>query len=104
MSGFDAVGAAYTAHSGSARGRLRHDLVERPLLAELPECPARILDVGCGNGVRIFHHYLDDAWAPEPAVYQVALEVAWEASWHSPYQEMGHLVHAPSRRPERGSS
>lgn len=34
----------------SARGRLRHDLVERRLLAELPAAPARIRDVGCGNG------------------------------------------------------
>ncbi|MER5893332.1 hypothetical protein [Streptomyces sp. NPDC001876] len=44
------MGAAYAAHSDSARGRLRHDLVKRRLLAELPTAPARILDVGCGNG------------------------------------------------------
>ncbi|MEW2290737.1 class I SAM-dependent methyltransferase [Streptomyces sp. NPDC047841] len=50
VTGFDSVGAAYAAHSDSARGRLRHDLVERRLLAELPATPARILDVGCGNG------------------------------------------------------
>ncbi|MFI2791006.1 class I SAM-dependent methyltransferase [Kitasatospora sp. NPDC018614] len=50
VTGFDSVGAAYAAHSDSARGRLRHDLVERRLLAELPAAPARILDVGCGNG------------------------------------------------------
>ncbi|MCX5395326.1 bifunctional 2-polyprenyl-6-hydroxyphenol methylase/3-demethylubiquinol 3-O-methyltransferase UbiG [Streptomyces sp. NBC_00094] len=50
VTGFDSVGAAYAAHSDSARGRLRHDLVERRLLAELPSAPARILDVGCGNG------------------------------------------------------
>ncbi|MFE8941084.1 class I SAM-dependent methyltransferase [Streptomyces sp. NPDC007872] len=50
MTAFDSVGAAYAAHSDSARGRLRHDLVERRLLAELPTTPARILDVGCGNG------------------------------------------------------
>lgn len=48
--GFDTVGAAYTAHSDSARGRLRHDLVERRLLAELPARPVRVLDVRCGNG------------------------------------------------------
>ncbi|MFI1712557.1 class I SAM-dependent methyltransferase [Streptomyces sp. NPDC053513] len=50
LNGFDSVGAAYAAHSGSARGRLRHDLVERRLLAELPAPPATVLDVGCGNG------------------------------------------------------
>ncbi|MFC7965494.1 class I SAM-dependent methyltransferase [Streptomyces cinereoruber] len=50
MTAFDSVGAAYATHSDSARGRLRHDLVERRLLAELPTTPARILDVGCGNG------------------------------------------------------
>jgi ubiquinone/menaquinone biosynthesis C-methylase UbiE len=50
VTAFDSVGAAYTAHSDSARGRLRHDLVERRLLAELSATPARILDVGCGNG------------------------------------------------------
>jgi ubiquinone/menaquinone biosynthesis C-methylase UbiE len=50
VTGFDSVGAAYAAHSASARGHLRHDLVERRLLAELPATPARILDVGCGNG------------------------------------------------------
>ncbi|MEU0402081.1 methyltransferase domain-containing protein [Streptomyces sp. NPDC006197] len=50
MTGFAAVGAAYAAHSDSARGRLRHDLVERRLLTELPARPATVLDVGCGNG------------------------------------------------------
>lgn len=50
VTAFDSVGAAYAAHSDTARGRLRHDLVERRLLAELPATPARILDVGCGNG------------------------------------------------------
>ncbi|MGW4700886.1 class I SAM-dependent methyltransferase [Streptomyces sp. NPDC004285] len=50
LTGFSAVGAAYAEHSGSARGRLRHDLVERRLRAELPASPVRILDVGCGNG------------------------------------------------------
>ncbi|MFI1655126.1 class I SAM-dependent methyltransferase [Streptomyces sp. NPDC020472] len=50
MTGFDAVGAAYASHSDSARGRLRHDLVERRLLTELPARPAAVLDVGCGNG------------------------------------------------------
>ncbi|MFC9590074.1 class I SAM-dependent methyltransferase [Streptomyces sp. NPDC056944] len=50
MTGFSAVGAAYAEHSGSARGRLRHDLVERRLRAGLPASPVRILDVGCGTG------------------------------------------------------
>ncbi|WP_324610419.1 MULTISPECIES: class I SAM-dependent methyltransferase [unclassified Streptomyces] len=45
-----AVGAPCAARSRSARGRLRHDMVARRLLEELP-CPrARILDVGCGDG------------------------------------------------------
>ncbi|MFI9801802.1 MULTISPECIES: hypothetical protein [unclassified Streptomyces] len=39
MTTFDSVGAAYAAHSDSARGSLRHDLVERRLLAELPAAP-----------------------------------------------------------------
>ncbi|MFJ3904904.1 class I SAM-dependent methyltransferase [Streptomyces sp. NPDC090025] len=46
---FAVVGAAYAARSRSARGRLRHDLVARRLLAELPP-GARVLDVGCGDG------------------------------------------------------
>ncbi|MET9536210.1 methyltransferase domain-containing protein [Streptomyces sp. NPDC006553] len=50
LTDFAAVGAAYSAHSLSARGRLRHDLVARRLLAELPTGPARVLDVGCGDG------------------------------------------------------
>ncbi|WP_426361981.1 class I SAM-dependent methyltransferase [Streptomyces sp. E-08] len=50
MTGFSAVGAAYAEHSGSPRGLLRHDLVERRLRTELPASPARILDVGCGTG------------------------------------------------------
>ncbi|MFH8805566.1 hypothetical protein ACH4F6_39545 [Streptomyces sp. NPDC017936] len=50
LTGFDKVGAAYTDHSDSARGRLRHDLIERRLLAELPAQPVRVLDGGCGNG------------------------------------------------------
>ncbi|MEU3605386.1 methyltransferase domain-containing protein [Streptomyces sp. NPDC035033] len=50
MTDFAAVGAAYADHSAGARGRLRHDLVERRLRAELPPTPVRILDAGCGAG------------------------------------------------------
>ncbi|WP_254047357.1 class I SAM-dependent methyltransferase [Streptomyces aureus] len=50
LTDFATVGAAYSAHSLSARGRLRHDLVARRLLAELPTGHARVLDVGCGDG------------------------------------------------------
>ncbi|MFE6977130.1 MFS transporter [Streptomyces sp. NPDC057682] len=49
VNGFDTVGAAYAAHRNSARGRLRHDQVERRLLAELPAGAVRVLDVGFGN-------------------------------------------------------
>ncbi|MFB6839075.1 methyltransferase domain-containing protein [Streptomyces sp. NPDC056361] len=50
LTDFATVGPAYTAHSRTARGRLRHDLVARRLLAELPPDPVRILDAGCGDG------------------------------------------------------
>ncbi|MFJ8128582.1 class I SAM-dependent methyltransferase [Streptomyces hydrogenans] len=50
LTGFATVGAAYAAHCDSARGRLRHDLVERRLRAELGPAPVRVLDVGCGTG------------------------------------------------------
>lgn len=47
---FARVGRDYAEHSGGARGRLRHDLVARRVLAELPDRPSRVLDVGCGDG------------------------------------------------------
>ncbi|MFD8972895.1 hypothetical protein [Streptomyces sp. NPDC059593] len=50
LTDFATVGADYAAHSRSARGRLRHDLVAYRLLAELPAGPVRVLDVGCGDG------------------------------------------------------
>ncbi|MFF9198337.1 class I SAM-dependent methyltransferase [Streptomyces sp. NPDC014779] len=50
MTDFAAVGRDYAEHSGSARGRLRHDLVAHRLLAELPDRPSTVLDVGCGDG------------------------------------------------------
>ncbi|MEX0171548.1 methyltransferase domain-containing protein [Streptomyces sp. LMG1-1-1.1] len=50
MTDFATVGTAYAAHSRAARGRLRHDLVGRRLLSELPADPVRVLDAGCGDG------------------------------------------------------
>jgi SAM-dependent methyltransferase len=47
---FGAVGGPYAHHNTSGRGRLRHDLVARRVLAELPQSPAGILDLGCGDG------------------------------------------------------
>jgi SAM-dependent methyltransferase len=56
------------------------------------------------QGVRIFHDHFDDTWAPDPASYAAALELAWAASSRSPYRDMGHLVHTLARRPERSRS
>ncbi|CAM5460245.1 tRNA 5-carboxymethoxyuridine methyltransferase [Streptomyces narbonensis] len=50
LTDFATVGAAYATHSRTGRGRLRHDLVARRVLAELPAWPVRVLDVGCGDG------------------------------------------------------
>ncbi|MFB7587051.1 class I SAM-dependent methyltransferase [Streptomyces sp. NPDC056169] len=50
LTDFAAVGTSYAEHSRTARGRLRHDLVELRLRAELPARPVRVLDVGCGDG------------------------------------------------------
>ncbi|MGW7304059.1 class I SAM-dependent methyltransferase [Streptomyces sp. NPDC054835] len=49
---FAAVGAAYADYSKGGRGLLRHEIVRRRLLGELALLgrPARILDVGCGDG------------------------------------------------------
>lgn len=49
-SDFAAVGTGYAAYSRGGRGRLRHDITARRVLAELGERPVRILDVGCGDG------------------------------------------------------
>ncbi|MFD7323948.1 class I SAM-dependent methyltransferase [Streptomyces sp. NPDC059875] len=49
-SDFAAVGTGYAAYSSGGRGRLRHDITARRVLAELGDRPARILDVGCGDG------------------------------------------------------
>ncbi|WP_424709267.1 class I SAM-dependent methyltransferase [Kitasatospora acidiphila] len=47
---FGAVGGSYAHYNTSGRGRLRHDLVARRLLADLPRTPAGVLDLGCGDG------------------------------------------------------
>lgn len=49
-SDFAAVGTGYAAYSNGGRGRLRHDITARRVLTELGERPARVLDVGCGDG------------------------------------------------------
>ncbi|MDW4916266.1 methyltransferase domain-containing protein [Streptomyces californicus] len=49
-SDFAEVGGAYAAYSSGGRGRLRHDMTARRVLAELGQNPARVLDVGCGDG------------------------------------------------------
>ncbi|MFF2143655.1 class I SAM-dependent methyltransferase [Kitasatospora sp. NPDC058190] len=49
-SDFATVGGAYAAYSSGGRGRLRHDITVRRVLAELGNRPARVLDVGCGDG------------------------------------------------------
>lgn len=46
---FATVGGAYAAYSNGGRGRLRHDITARRVLAELGDRQARILDVGCGD-------------------------------------------------------
>ncbi|MFD8258657.1 class I SAM-dependent methyltransferase [Streptomyces griseoluteus] len=47
---FATVGSGYAAYSGGGRGRLRHDITAHRVLAEIGERPARLLDVGCGDG------------------------------------------------------
>jgi SAM-dependent methyltransferase len=47
---FGTVGSLYAHHNTSGRGRLRHDLVARRVLAELPRSQASVLDLGCGDG------------------------------------------------------
>ncbi|MFF8786796.1 class I SAM-dependent methyltransferase [Streptomyces sp. NPDC015125] len=49
-SDFATVGKAYAAYSNGGRGRLRHDITARRVLAELGDRRARVLDVGCGDG------------------------------------------------------
>lgn len=47
---FATVGTDYAAYSEGGRGLLRHKIVADHVLAELPDRPARVLDVGCGDG------------------------------------------------------
>ncbi|MFF0752660.1 class I SAM-dependent methyltransferase [Streptomyces sp. NPDC004267] len=47
---FATVGTDYAAYSEGGRGLLRHEIVARRLVAELGDGPARVLDVGCGDG------------------------------------------------------
>ncbi|MDV9187772.1 methyltransferase domain-containing protein [Streptomyces sp. SR27] len=49
-SDFATVGTGYAAYSQAGRGRLRHDITARRVLAELGDRQARVLDVGCGDG------------------------------------------------------
>ncbi|MGW6605323.1 class I SAM-dependent methyltransferase [Streptomyces sp. NPDC055036] len=48
-SDFATVGTGYAAYSRGGRGRLRHDITARRVLAELGDRQARVLDVGCGD-------------------------------------------------------
>ncbi|MEV4429525.1 methyltransferase domain-containing protein [Streptomyces sp. NPDC049602] len=47
---FASVGIDYAAYNEGGRGRLRHEIVTRRVLEELGDEPARVLDVGCGDG------------------------------------------------------
>ncbi|WP_030237715.1 class I SAM-dependent methyltransferase [Streptomyces sp. NRRL S-350] len=47
---FGTVKTGYAAYSSGGRGRLRHDLTARRVLAELGDRSVRVLDVGCGDG------------------------------------------------------
>ncbi|MEU8764131.1 methyltransferase domain-containing protein [Streptomyces sp. NPDC048659] len=47
---FATVADGYAAYSRGGRGRLRHDITARRVLAELGDRTARVLDVGCGDG------------------------------------------------------
>jgi S-adenosylmethionine-dependent methyltransferase len=47
---FDATIAQWQAYQASPRGRLRNALLERGLVAHLPETPCAILDIGGGSG------------------------------------------------------
>jgi S-adenosylmethionine-dependent methyltransferase len=52
-SGFDAGGQRWRAALGTLRQVVRQELVARQLAAHLPAPPARILDVGCGQGTQL---------------------------------------------------
>ena len=51
--GFTAGEAEWRARLGTLRQIVRQELVARQLAAHLPSPPARILDVGCGQGTQL---------------------------------------------------
>jgi 2-polyprenyl-3-methyl-5-hydroxy-6-metoxy-1,4-benzoquinol methylase len=51
--GFTAGEAEWRARLGTLRQIVRQELVARQLAAHLPTPPARILDVGCGQGTQL---------------------------------------------------
>ncbi|MFD9700279.1 class I SAM-dependent methyltransferase [Lentzea sp. NPDC059081] len=53
MSGFAAGEETWRARLGTLRQVVRQELVSRQLAAHLPAAPARVLDVGCGQGTQL---------------------------------------------------
>ncbi len=52
MSSFDAGTAPWLARLGNLRNAVRQEMVARQLAFHLPAPPARVLDVGCGQGTQ----------------------------------------------------
>src|SRR3954470_15014002 len=52
MMGFSAGEKRWRERLGSLRDVVRQELVSRQLAAHLPPAPARVLDVGCGQGTQ----------------------------------------------------
>lgn len=52
MTGFASGEAAWRQRLGTLRNVIRQELVTRQLARHLPEAPARVLDVGCGQGTQ----------------------------------------------------
>ncbi|MFE0640555.1 methyltransferase domain-containing protein [Streptomyces sp. NPDC058877] len=84
VTGFATMDAAYTAHSDGVRGRLRHGLVERRLLAELPTGSAGTLDVGCEDGEMTFRLASagHDVTGVDPSTRMLAAAAARLAAGH----------------------